>query len=206
MTKLFLSLVSVGALAVGCAQNNAKSANESAEHDTARLETVSSYSGPSLEDPTVVGARTLSQAAEVAEEPTLDTAIDYEASGAPAGTDALARALRARHAEDVPKEADIVALENGPAILLYLEANGKMRVEQVRAVQMMRYVKDDAAVTARLQALVADDAVADTVRVAAIRVLASDRDKAQVRSALEAGRASSNARVQEAAERALADE
>lgn len=128
-------------------------------------------------------------AAPAAHTPT-PRAPDYESHGAPAGTDALAAQLRARHAEDAPTGEALRALEGAEPALHFLAENGELMIERQRALAYLQHFPSDET-RALLVRVASSEAQRAGLRTTALRSLIaiSDPDDADVqnlRSILEA--------------------
>lgn len=125
--------------------------------------------------------------------------VRYEVQGAPAGTDALSRALRARHAEDVPRAEDIARDRDAEQQLRYLASHGDLLLERQRALVLLRAFPSEATRALFVQ-LSQNENLHVSVRVAALqglREIAAPDDR-EAHELLERARRSEEPRIRHA--------
>lgn len=126
--------------------------------------------------------------------------VRYQVQGAPEGTDALSRALRARHAEDVPS---LDLLRRDPNIevqLRYLASHGDLMIERQRALTLLRNFPSEATRALFVQ-LSESPTLHVSVRSLAIEGLAiiADPGDGEAQRILERARQSEEPRLRKAA-------
>lgn len=165
--------------------------------ETVYSESASRPARAKKEAPTEVQKAAMRVAQEDAE---IVRAQDYEAQGAPEGTDDLAKKLRARHPDLVPTREDLRADPTSADKLLFIEEHTALLLEQQRALTLMRHVYTDA-VRRRLLDRAQDRSRPDAARSAALQTLAAVADAAdsQVQSVLQTAQQDENPRIRKAA-------
>lgn len=120
----------------------------------------------------------------------------YEEAGAPEGTDALSLQLRGRHAETVPRGAELTERANAEAQLQHLVEHGALLVERTRALSLLRHFPSDDTRALLLNAA-ADEAALLPIRSAALRSLQviAKPDDTEVQNVLEMARRSPEPRI-----------
>lgn len=194
MRSMLLSFASLALLAA-CSPEAATAENATTEK-ALQLRTV--YSEPADRPaPSTSSFGALYAAAEVEDTPPAATqVVGFETLGAPAGTDALAARLRARHVDQIPKAEDIQAIEQADTMLLFIEANASLMLERQRALSLMRHVYTPA-VRARVLELAGNETTPVPVRSAALRTLlvAADVGDAEAAAVVAAAEQSPEVRI-----------
>lgn len=120
----------------------------------------------------------------------------HEAAGAPAGTDDLARQLRARHAEDLPQVDELLKRSHAAESLRYVANHGQLLIERQRALSLLRHFPSPET-RALLIRVGGDDEALVPLRAAALRSLRvlTDAQDDEAQRVIAAARLSEDARI-----------
>lgn len=136
-----------------------------------KLETV--YSEPADRPAPLTHKKKISQARlsqQEADEADMVRDIDFEATGAPEGTNEFASQLLAYHTDDIPRGDELRQIDQIETKLLAIEASAGLVIQRQRALALMRDVPSDA-IRARLITRAQDQNESVGIRAAALRSL-----------------------------------